>query len=68
MLEDHAELHAGLPRRCGHRIRLTHIERQRLLAQHVLAGPGGVDSDVTVEMMRKAQRDDMDVAPRENAR
>jgi hypothetical protein len=31
----------------------------------VLAGPGGVDGDVAVEMMRKAQRDDMDVAPRE---
>src|SRR6185436_15343960 len=30
-----------------------------------LAGPGGIDGDIAVEMMRKAQRDDLDVVPGE---
>ena len=62
-----SDLHdaAGFRYHSADELALVDRERQRLLAIHVLAGATGIDEHLRVPMVGRANRDDVDVAARE---
>ena len=59
---DH-ELHAAVAGRPPHLVDLGQRQRRRLLAQHVLAAPGGQNRQLRMELRRDADGDNVDVRP-----
>ena len=57
--------HIGGLRRRKHRARLAGVARERLLAQHVLAGRHGLQHEAGVRMRRRGDGDDIYVGLRQ---
>jgi hypothetical protein len=57
--------HARALRLVEHRSRLRGVERERLLAQHVLPGPRGFDRERRVRGRRRRDRDGDNAGQRE---